>query len=111
MSILRFNFYALIALSLLVCASLETFAQGTGLRLPLRGGPTYPGNAGLPSININDAHPAFNAPLPSGSPTQILQQNFPVPLKSSDADTFMPVGLLEKSLGPLTAPRKETHIY
>jgi len=90
----------------------NVIAQNTsGLRLQPSNMPTYPGMGSLPTLNINDAHPGPNATLPSGSATQLLQQNFPVPVKGSDSDTFMPAGLLEKSLGSLAAPRKETHIY
>jgi hypothetical protein len=125
MSVSRFNFYSLIAACFLLCAPLASsatdaavvsktymIAQGAySFRLKPGSTPTYPGTAGMPTLNINDAHPGVNVPLPSGSPTQILQQNFPVPNKGNDADTFMPAALLEKSLGPLSAPRKETHIY
>lgn len=112
MSVARLRFYCLMAGCFLFCTQLVSSAQNTsGLRLDPHSGPTYPGASGLPALNINDARPGINVPMPSGSATQILQQNFPVSVKGSDADTFMPAGLLEKSLGPLSAPRKETHIY
>lgn len=102
----------LILISMSVCVSLDASAQNSmGLRLNPHGGPTYPGMGGMPTMNINDAHPGANLPMPSGSPTQILQQNFPVPVKANDAETYMPAGLLERTLGPLVPPRREAHIY
>jgi hypothetical protein len=111
MPLSSFGIYTLTASVILLCNNSVLAQNAYQYRLPPTNTPTYPGTAGLPSININDAHPGANAVLPSGSPVQFLQQSFPVPLKGSDADTFMPAGLLEKTLGPLAAPRRETHIY
>ena len=103
------NFTVTIAV-LILLAPVVAYAQERGLRLPINGGPTYPGMGGLPSRNINDANFVGNAPALSGTPSQILQQNFPVQVKGSDADTFMPPALIERSLGPLAAPVKEIHL-
>lgn len=99
-----------ILLLVIFFSSTMTNAQERGLRLPISGGPTYPGTGGLPSRNINDANFAGNVPMLSGSPSQILQQNFPIQIKGGDADTYMPPALLERALGPLVAPMKEIHL-